>query len=103
MNSLLRLVPLLNLICLSTTGLVVFGLPSPRLHPLKSSSSGGGEATDDNKANAKANAFESIVRNVSKNKDCALVIYVHINAFLDTKYHTHALSSQINLETFLKK
>ena len=51
----------------------------------------------------KANAFESIVRNVSKNKDCALVIYVHINAFLDTKYHTHALSSQINLETFLKK
>jgi hypothetical protein len=69
MNALIRLVLLLNLICLSTAGLVIFGLPSPRFRPLKGSSGSGDEATDN-----KANAFESIVRTVSKNKQCELVL-----------------------------
>ena len=38
MNSLLRLILLIDLLCLSTAGLSIFGLPSPRLRSLKSSS-----------------------------------------------------------------
>mmetsp|Transcript_35243 Transcript_35243/g.71997 ORF Transcript_35243/g.71997 Transcript_35243/m.71997 type:complete len:350 (-) Transcript_35243:97-1146(-) len=77
MNSLLRLILLIDLLCLSTAGLAILGLPSPRLHSLKSSS--GDDETyeeariddnvvEDNAKEDKANAFESIVRNVSGNK-----------------------------------
>lgn len=79
MNSLLRLILLIDLLCLSTAGLSIFGLPSPRLHSLKSSS-GDDEnykeaiiddnVVEDKAKEDKANAFESIVRNVSGNKQC---------------------------------
>ena len=70
MYSLLRLVLLVDLLCLSTAGLAFFGQRSPRLRSLKNSSSVGDddykEATETEENNA--NAFESVVRSVSGNK-----------------------------------
>ncbi len=80
MNSILRLILLVDLLCLSTAGLAIFGLPSPRLHSLKNSSSSDDEnrieieATVEAEAKEdEANAFENIVRRVSKNKECELL------------------------------
>lgn len=70
MYSLLRLILLVDLLCLSTAGLAFFGQRSPRLRSLKNSSSVGDddykEATETEEDNA--NAFESVVRSVSGNK-----------------------------------
>ena len=79
MKSLLRLALLIDLLCLSTAGLVIFGLPSPRLFALKSTSNSSNEEQNNNEATAdkniasdNANAFENLVRNVSRNKQCEL-------------------------------
>mmetsp|Transcript_14006 Transcript_14006/g.19897 ORF Transcript_14006/g.19897 Transcript_14006/m.19897 type:complete len:342 (+) Transcript_14006:194-1219(+) len=69
MNLILRLILLADLLCLSTAGLAIFGLPSPRLHSLKNSSSSDDFTETTTEAQGdEANAFENIVRRVSKNK-----------------------------------
>mmetsp|Transcript_6137 Transcript_6137/g.9570 ORF Transcript_6137/g.9570 Transcript_6137/m.9570 type:complete len:355 (-) Transcript_6137:1130-2194(-) len=82
MNSLLRLILLVNLLCPSTTGLAIFGLPSPRLHSLRNSSSGDDDCTEtksveteaveteaiEEEGEDEANVFENIIRSVSRNK-----------------------------------
>ena len=90
MNSLLRLILLVNLLCPSTTGLAIFGLPSPRLHSLRNSSSGDDDCTEtkaveteaveteaiEEEGEDEANVFENIIRSVSRNKQCELLKFV---------------------------
>lgn len=68
MYSLLRLILLVDLLCLSTAGLAFFGQRSPRLRSLKNSSSIGDDDYKETTEEDNANAFESVVRSVSGNK-----------------------------------
>ena len=77
MNSLLRLILLVELLCFST-GLAFFGQRSPQLRSLKSSSGDDDYKEATATEEDKANAFESVVRSVSGNKQCELLSFEYI-------------------------